>query len=76
MVIHVMGSIQELLEVLEANGQTDGESNGRPQGVTSSNPIPETEHVGAVNAEFGDLFLVGRKGNKMLGYGLRLERKI
>ncbi|GMR55918.1 hypothetical protein PMAYCL1PPCAC_26113, partial [Pristionchus mayeri] len=57
---------QKLLEVVEANVDGDREADGRPEGVTATNPIPELEHVGGVDAELGGLGDVGGEGDEVL----------
>lgn len=73
MVIHKMGALKQLFKVLETNGQANGESNCRPQGVTSAHPIPEAKHVGTVNAKGGHLFLVCGQSHEMFSYRILLE---
>lgn len=64
--VHGLSTLEELLEVVEANVQGNGETNGRPDGVTATDPVLETEHVGGVNAELDDIVLVGRQGSEVL----------
>lgn len=66
-VVHGVGTSEELVEVLEANVESDGQADGGPNGVATTNPALETEHVLGVNTELGDLGLVGRKSNEVLG---------
>ena len=61
---------EKLLEVVEADGQGDGKPDGRPQGIPAAHPVPEHEHVGRIDAEFGHGLGVGGKGHEMLGHGL------
>lgn len=64
--VHLMGTCQELLEVLKANVQSDGQTDGAPYRVTTTNPALKAEHVLAVNTELGNLRLVGRQSNEVL----------
>lgn len=65
--VHGVGTSQELVEVVVSNVQGDGETNGTPDGVTTTHPRFETEHVLLVNTKLGDLRLVGRESHKVLG---------
>ena len=65
--VHSVGTSQELVEVVVSNIQGDGETNGTPDGITATHPRLETEHVLLVNAKLGDLCLVGRESHKVLG---------
>lgn len=64
--VHGVGTGQELMEVVVTDVESDGETNGTPDGVTATHPRLETEHVLAVNAELGDFGLVGRESDEML----------
>lgn len=64
--VHLVGTRQELLEVIEADGKGDRETDGRPEGVAAADPVPEFEHVVAVNAESFNSLRVCRKCNKVL----------
>ena len=65
--VHLVGTVEQLLEVLETDGKGDRQTNGGPKGVSASNPVPELEHVGLVDTESGDGFGVGGKGDEVLG---------
>jgi hypothetical protein len=65
MSVHFMCTQQQLLKVLVANDETDGETDSGPKRVTSTNPIPEFEHVGFGDTEAGHGFGVGRQGDKV-----------
>lgn len=67
MLVHLVSTIEQLLEVVKADRQTDGETDGRPKRVSATNPVPELEHVGFGNAKLGHTLGVGGKGNKVLG---------
>ena len=65
--VHGMGTAEELVEVVEANVKGDAETNGAPDGVATANPALEAKHVLGVDAKLGDLGLVRRQSNKVLG---------
>lgn len=67
MLVHLVRTAEELLEVVEADSEGNGETNGGPKGVSASDPVPELEHVGLVNTESGNSFGVGGEGNEVLG---------
>ena len=67
MPIHLVSTQQELLKVLVSDGKSDGETNGGPERVSASYPVPELEHVGRRDTERGDGFGVGAKGDEVLG---------
>ena len=62
-----MSTIKHLLEVVETDRQTDGETDSGPERVSTSDPIPECKHVCFGDTEFSDGLGVGGKGNKVLG---------
>ena len=64
--IHGIGTGQELVEVVETNVESNGEANGTPDRVAAADPRFEAKHVLLVDAELGDLGLVGREGHKVL----------
>lgn len=65
--IHLVSSQEEILEVFRSDVKHDGETDGRPKGVSTTDPIPEFEHVCRVDAESGDGGSVGRESNEVLG---------
>jgi hypothetical protein len=65
--VHCVGTIEHLLEVVETDRQTDGETDSGPERVSTSDPIPECKHVCFGDTEFGDGLGVGGKGDKVLG---------
>lgn len=65
--VHSLGTSQELVEVVVTNVQSDRQANGTPDGVTTTNPRFKSKHVLGINAKLGDLSLVGRKGDEVLG---------
>lgn len=64
--IHFVGALVELHVVFEADAEADGKADGRPQGVAAAHPVPEFEHVGRVDTEFGDGFGVRGEGHEVL----------
>ena len=69
MFIHLVEAVEELAEVLRADGEHGGKTDGGIHRVAAADPIPEAEHVGGVDAEGGDFFGVGGDGDEMLGHG-------
>lgn len=67
--VHGVGTSQELMEPLVANVKSNAQTNGGPDTVTATDPVAEAEHVLGVNAELLDLLGVGGKGNEVLGNG-------
>ena len=65
--VHGVATSKEVVEVVVTNVQADGKTNGTPDGVTATDPVGEAEHVLLVNTELGDLLLVGRESNEVLG---------
>ncbi|GKT93537.1 hypothetical protein Ct61P_11387 [Colletotrichum tofieldiae] len=65
--VHLVGTGKELVEVVVADVDGDAEADGAPDGVTAADPALEAEHVLGVDAELGDLLLVGGQGDKVLG---------
>ena len=59
MLIHGMEAVEEAEEIVIADNGHDGQANRRIDRVASANPIPESEHVGGINAEVCDLFGIG-----------------
>ena len=43
--VHLVRAFQQGTEVLKADAERDGQSNGRPERVAAADPIPEHEHV-------------------------------
>lgn len=67
MLVHGMSTGEELVEVLKANVDGNAEADGTPDRVSATDPALEAKHVLAVDAELGDLGLVGGEGDKVLG---------
>ena len=57
----------QLHPVVVANGQGNGGSNGTPERVASSDPVPESKHVVGINSKLGHSLGIGGKCSKMLG---------
>ena len=68
MLIHFMGTLQQLGKMIEADSAGDGQPDGRPQGIAPANPIPETKHVVHIDTELGYLGRVGGKRHEMPGH--------
>jgi hypothetical protein len=68
-VVHGVGTSQELVEVLVADVKSHAQANGGPDTVAATDPVAEAEHVLGVNAELLDLLGVGGEGNEVLGNG-------
>src|SRR5699024_6602309 len=66
--IHGVETGQNVTEVLLANGQHERETNSGVKGVTATDPVPETKHVGGVNTKLGNPLRVGGNSNKVLGH--------
>ena len=65
--VHGVGAGKELVEVVEANVEGNAQTNGAPDGVASTDPTFEAEHVLLVDTELGNLLLVVGEGNEVLG---------
>lgn len=67
MLVHLVGTIEQLLEVVKADRQADGETDRGPKRVSATNPVPELEHVGFGNTKLRHTLGVGGKGNEVFG---------
>lgn len=65
--IHGMSTAKELVEVVKANVESNAQTNGTPDRVSTTDPALKAKHVLAVDAKLGNLFLVGGEGDKVLG---------
>lgn len=65
--IHAVSTPKELLEVIVSDNESDRQSDGAPKGVTSTDPVPELEHVLLRNTECGDGLGVRAEGDEVLG---------
>ena len=64
--VHTMRTLEELLEVIEADDKRDGETNRGPEGVAAADPVPERKHVLLGDAKLGDLGGVGGERDEVL----------
>lgn len=64
--VHLVGARQKLVEVVESDVEGDREADGGPERVAASDPIPELEHVGGIDAELSHGLGVCRQGNEVL----------
>lgn len=65
--VHLVGTEEELLKVVVSDGEADGETDSGPERVSTTDPVPELEHVGLGDTELGDSGGVGGQGDKVLG---------
>lgn len=65
--VHGIGAGEEGLEVVKTNVQSDAETNGTPDTVTSTNPALKAKHVLGIDAKLGHLWFICGQGNKVLG---------
>src|ERR1700759_5292106 len=54
MLIHAVCTFEQLLEIIVSDNQSDGKTDSTPQAISSTNPIPELEHVLFGNTKLGD----------------------
>lgn len=73
MLIHKESTIQEPLEVLKANSQTNTQTNGRPKGVPTTNPIPKAKHVSLVYSKLLDFLGIRTQCHKIFGNSSLLQ---
>ena len=64
--VHGVRAGEQLLEAVQADRERDRQPDRRPQGVAAADPVPEREHVGAVDAERSDRLGVGRDRHEVL----------
>ena len=67
MLDHQVRAVEHFDEVFFAEIQHNRQSDGGPQAVTAADPVPKFKHIGGVDTEFGNGFLVGRYGNEVFG---------
>lgn len=72
--IHRVRAGEQFNEVIEAYGQNDGQTDGRPQRVTAANPVPELEHVRGVDTELANRFTIGGQRRKVFRHVLVVAR--
>src|SRR5262249_51635416 len=57
--VHLMETVEHRPEVVGANGQHRRQSNRRVHRISAAHPVPETEHVGCIDAKLGNFRSVG-----------------
>ena len=62
MPVHRMHAIEELAEILRSDRDHQRQADGRPDRITTADPVPETEDTVLVDAECRDLVECGRDG--------------
>lgn len=65
--VHLVSTGEELVEVVETNVDSNGEADSRPKGVTAADPVPELEHVLLIDTKGSYTLSVGGEGHKVLG---------
>eukprot|EP00756_Hemistasia_phaeocysticola_P006610 Hpha_TRINITY_DN13917_c0_g2::TRINITY_DN13917_c0_g2_i1::g.35451::m.35451 len=63
--VHLITTVQQLLEVLEPNSQHDREPDRAPQGVPSAHPVPPAEEVLSRHSELAGSPDVGAGGTEV-----------
>mmetsp|Transcript_40401 Transcript_40401/g.72796 ORF Transcript_40401/g.72796 Transcript_40401/m.72796 type:complete len:592 (+) Transcript_40401:163-1938(+) len=64
--IYGMRSCMHFHPIVKSQRQGDGSTNGRPDGVSTSDPIPKSEHVVGINSKFRDSRCIRGKRGKVL----------
>lgn len=65
--VHLVCAEQELFKVFVADDEGDAETDGGPERVSATDPVPELEHVAGGDTKGLDGLGVGGKGHKVLG---------
>ncbi len=65
--VHGVRARKQLNKVVEAHRKDDGQTDCRPQGVTTANPVPELEHIGGINTELANRFTVSGERCEVFG---------
>ncbi|KAI3477404.1 hypothetical protein L1887_60923 [Cichorium endivia] len=65
--VHLVCAEEELLKVVVADDDGDGEADGGPERVSAADPVPELEHVLLRDAKVGGGLDVGAECDKVLG---------
>ena len=65
--VHLPVALEKLSEVGGADGDHQREADGAREGVAAAHPVPETEHVGGVDAELRYLLGVRGDGDEVFG---------
>ncbi|MNF26619.1 hypothetical protein D3C84_72560 [compost metagenome] len=77
MLVHGVGAGQQFLEVGHADGQGDRQTDGRPQRITTADPIPHREDVFFADTERNGRCVVARYGDEVtiqLGFRTALRQ--
>src|SRR5947208_10047071 len=75
MLVHCVEASQHLVELIGANSDHQGKTDGRVVGVAAANPVPELEHVGGIDPELLYLLSIRRNSNKVLCYRLLTAKR-
>ncbi len=67
MLVHLVEAVQHGSEIIRADGQHRRKADRRIHRVAPADPIPESEHVGRIDAELGHFRRIRRNGDKVLG---------
>ena len=67
MLIHFTEAFEQFTKAGRSDRQHGRESDGGIHRVSSTDPIPEPEHVGRIDPERRDFVSIRRNGNKVLG---------
>ncbi len=70
MLVHQVRAVEHFDEVFFAEMQHNLQSDGGPQSVTTADPVPKFKHIGGVDAEFGNGFLIVGNSGEMFGDGV------
>ena len=68
MLVDQVETCQEFVETLPANHRHDRKSDGRIDGVSTADPIPEAEHVRGVDTELFDQGGIGGDRDEVLAH--------
>ena len=64
--VHHIEALQQLPEVVEADGTGNGQPDGGGERIAAAHPVPEFEHIHGVDAELRHLFPVGGSRHEVL----------
>src|SRR5690606_21594021 len=62
-----MGTLQQFFKTIIPNAERYGKTNGAPERIASTHPIPELKHIFLINTKLHHFLLIGAKGHKMPG---------
>src|SRR4249920_3869457 len=65
MLVHLMEAAEHGAEIVRANSHHGREPDSRIHRIAAADPIPETKHIGRINAEPRYLLSIGGDGDKM-----------